>query len=287
MDIWEANKVSTAYTPHPCTATGPYRCTQGVDCADICDQPGCDFNSYRMGDTTFYGEGLTVDTTKPITVVTQFISDTGTASGNLKEIRRLYVQNNVVIQNSKVNIPGLDPNYDSLTDQVCEEQKVAFSDNNVFKDKGGMTKMGSAMKNGMVLVLSIWDDYTAQMLWLDSSYPLDKDPSLPGITRGSCPTSSGVPADVESQQGNAQVIYSNIKFGDIGTTYKGSTGGSTTRITTTPGGGSTTTTSTTTSSGPTGGTGSPLWGQCGGREWTGPKTCAQGTCHSYGEWYSK
>ncbi|KAG8831414.1 hypothetical protein FRC17_003192 [Serendipita sp. 399] len=27
-----------------------------------------------------------------------------------------------------------------------------------------------------------------------------------------------------------------------------------------------------------GGTGSPLWGQCGGQGWTGPTTCAQGTC---------
>lgn len=36
------------------------------------------------------------------------------------------------------------------------------------------------------------------MLWLDSTYPTDADPSTPGKGRGTCATSSGVPADVES-----------------------------------------------------------------------------------------
>lgn len=58
------------------------------------------------------------------------------------------------------------------------------------------------------------------MLWLDSTYPTDKDPSTPGVGRGSCATTSGVPADVEGNQGNSQVIYSNIKFGPINSTFK-------------------------------------------------------------------
>jgi len=56
--------------------------------------------------------------------------------------------------------------------------------------------MGEAMNNGMVLVLSIWDDHAANMLWLDSTYPVDK--TGPGGPRGSCSTTSGVPKDVES-----------------------------------------------------------------------------------------
>jgi cellulose 1,4-beta-cellobiosidase len=70
----------------------------------------------------------------------------------------------------------------------------------------------------MVLALSIWDDLTANMLWLDSNYPLDKPASAPGVARGTCASSSGVPKDVESQSGGASVVYSNIKWGDIGTT---------------------------------------------------------------------
>ncbi|CAA7262333.1 unnamed protein product [Cyclocybe aegerita] len=82
MDIWEANSISTAFTPHPCTVKGQYRCS-GAECNTpteryngVCDPDGCDFNSYRLGDTGFYGPGKTVDTTKKFTVVTQFISDT-------------------------------------------------------------------------------------------------------------------------------------------------------------------------------------------------------------------
>lgn len=79
--------------------------------------------------------------------------------------------------------------------------------------------MGGSFDNGMVLVMSIWDDHAANMLWLDSSYPLDKDPSEPGVMRGNCATTSGVPADVEAQHPDASVTFSNIKFGDLGTTF--------------------------------------------------------------------
>lgn len=33
FDIWEANKISSAYTSHPCSIDGPTRC-QGNDCGD-------------------------------------------------------------------------------------------------------------------------------------------------------------------------------------------------------------------------------------------------------------
>lgn len=73
--------------------------------------------------------------------------------------------------------------------------------------------MANGMAKGMVLVMSLWDDHYANMLWLDSTYPTDADASAPGAARGDCATNSGVPADVESKNGNAQVKYSNIKFG--------------------------------------------------------------------------
>ena len=34
--------------------------------------------------------------------------------------------------------------------------------------------MGDSMARGQVLVLSLWDDHEAHMLWLDSDYPLDR-----------------------------------------------------------------------------------------------------------------
>ena len=40
------------------------------------------------------------------------------------------------------------------------------------------------MDNGYVLVMSEWDDGAAHMLWLDSNYPPDADPSKPGVSDG-------------------------------------------------------------------------------------------------------
>lgn len=79
--------------------------------------------------------------------------------------------------------------------------------------------MGKGMDLGMVLVMSLWDDHYANMLWLDSNYPTDQDSAKPGIARGECDTSSGVPADVEAASPSAQVIYFNIKFGPTGSTF--------------------------------------------------------------------
>ncbi|KAF5359540.1 hypothetical protein D9756_003282 [Leucocoprinus leucothites] len=289
MDIWEANSISAAYTPHPCTSTGISRC-EGADCgtedryATVCDPDGCDFNSFRMGDKSFYGPGMTVDTSKKFTVVTQFITSDNTTSGSLSEIRRLYVQDGKVIQNSKVSVSGMDA-YDSVTSDYCDAQKTAFEDTKQFQTKGGLAGMGDSMARGMVLVLSVWDDHAVNMLWLDSSYPTDADPSKPGIARGTCSTDSGVPSEIEVSEADASVTYSNIRFGDIGSTYTGSSGGgdggSTTTTTTTN---QPPTTSTTTSNSAT----QTQYGQCGGQGWSGPTACVSGsTCKVLNPYYSQ
>ncbi|KDR74810.1 hypothetical protein GALMADRAFT_123478 [Galerina marginata CBS 339.88] len=282
MDIWEANNNAAAFTPHPCTVSGQTRCT-GDACgttsryASVCDPDGCDFNSFRMGAPNFYGAGKTVDTTKKFTVVTQFITDTGTATGTLKEIRRLYVQNGVVIQNSKVNVPGMSTAYDSITTAFCNDQKKAFGDTTDFQTKGGLANMSKAMASGMVLVLSVWDDHSVNMLWLDSDYPTTSPATAPGVARGSCPTNSGVPTTIETTEANASVTFSNIKFGDIGTTYTN---------TVTGGGGTTPPSGTTTAPAPAGT--AAKYGQCGGIGWTGPTACAAGsTCQVSNPYYSQ
>jgi len=217
MDIWEANSVSTAYTPHSCSTVSQTSCS-GDDCggtysatryAGVCDPDGCDFNSYRMGDTSFYGPGLTVDTTKKFTVVTQFIGSP------LTEIKRFYVQNGKVIPNSESKIANVTGN--SITTAFCDAQKAAFGDKYTFKDKGGMESMSKALDAGMTLVMSVWDDHNSNMLWLDSTYPTTA--TGPGAARGSCDTSSGVPTDVESKSPGASVTYSNIKVGPINSTF--------------------------------------------------------------------
>jgi cellulose 1,4-beta-cellobiosidase len=157
----EANSISTAYTPHPCTNIGQHSC-QGDACggtysstryAGDCDPDGCDFNSYRQGDTTFYGPGKTVDTGSKFTVVTQFVTG---SSGDLESIRRFYVQNGKLIPNSETKVTGTSGN--QIDTAYCTAQKAAFGDTDVFSQKGGLAQMGTALKQGMVLVMSLWDD---------------------------------------------------------------------------------------------------------------------------------
>jgi cellulose 1,4-beta-cellobiosidase len=210
--------MATAYTPHSCDTITQTMCNGdgcgGTYSADryggTCDPDGCDFNSYRQGDTSFYGKGKTVDTSKVFTVVTQFIGNP------LTEIKRFYVQNGKTIPNSESTIAGVSGN--SVTTKYCDAQKIAFGDNTSFADHGGMASMGKALGAGMVLVMSLWDDHYSNMLWLDSTYPTDS--TKLGSVRGSCATSSGVPSDVESGSPGASVTYSNIKVGPIGSTFK-------------------------------------------------------------------
>ncbi|KAH9123621.1 hypothetical protein LEN26_009891 [Aphanomyces euteiches] len=290
MDIWESNSISQAYTSHPCTVTSQYRCSSPTECGDdvtnnrfdgVCDKDGCDFNPYRMNNHTFYGPGsnFAVDSTKPITVVTQFITDDNTDNGNL------------AIDNSPINWSGIDA-INSLTDKVCDQSKTVFGDTNDHSKKGGLKVMGAALKKGVVLTMSMWVDYAANCLWLDSTYPVTKDPSVPGVGRGNAP----------------RPAYGNIRVGTLGSTTSvkptpsssapsntPSTSAPTTRpSTSTPSTSAPSTSAPTTrptsapstSAPPSGGVGA--WGQCDGNNYAGPTTCISGyTCKAYSEWYSQ
>lgn len=220
-----------------------------------------------------------MDTKSKFTVVTQFITSDGTDTGTLSEIRRKYVQNGKVIDNSVSKISGVSGN--SITDSYCNAQKTAFGDTNSFEKLGGLNAMGGAIGRGMVLALSVWDDHAVNMLWLDSTYPTDKSATAPGVARGTCSTTSGAPTDVEKNSPNSQVIYSNIKIGPIGSTFGSGSG-------TTPGTPSASASSAPASTPSSGsGAGAVLYGQCGGQGWTGPTTCSSGTCKSQSQYYSQ
>merc|ERR1711920_1027999 len=88
-----------------------------------------------------------------------------------------------------------------------------------FLQKGGFQATDVALKKGMVLAMSLWDDHYANMLWLDSTYPAGS--TAPGSARGPCAATSGDPKDVESQHPNAFVRYMNIKYGELGSTDVG------------------------------------------------------------------
>jgi cellulase len=200
MDIWEANARSTAFTPHACNETGVYQCT-GALCGSsgVCDESGCGYNAYALGNTQYYGPNGTVDTNKVFTVVTQFITDTGDASGELVEIRRLYVQDGVVIQNAAAQPPSLAGN--TITQERCNATAADFT------RLGGLTEMGQAISRGMVLIFSIWNDNGQFMNWLDSG------------SAGPCTATEGNPALIKANEPDTYVTFSNIKWGDLNSTY--------------------------------------------------------------------
>lgn len=71
----ESNAHAFAFTPHACE-NNKYHVCETSGCggtysddrfAGDCDANGCDYNPYRLGNTDFYGKGMTVDTSKKFT----------------------------------------------------------------------------------------------------------------------------------------------------------------------------------------------------------------------------
>ncbi|KAL3470793.1 concanavalin A-like lectin/glucanase domain-containing protein [Aspergillus californicus] len=215
MDIWEGNSRATGFTPHACTYSGSglHECVSDEECNGptgandgVCDKWGCGFNPYALGATDYYGredsrkDDFAVDTTEPFTVVTQFLTRNGTGSSPLSEIRRLYIQRGRVIQNAVV---AVDSGADSITDGLCDATTSWFG------GFGGMEAMGRAIGDGMVLAMSIWNDAGGYMQWLD------------GGDSGPCNTTEGAPAFIEANTPRTNVVFENIRWGDIGSTFKG------------------------------------------------------------------
>merc|ERR1712174_88106 len=169
----------------------------------------------------FYGRGsqYDVDTLKPMTLVTQFLTTDGTDSGDLSEIRRFYVQDGKVIHSPSSTILGADDS-DSITDAFCDAKKDLFGDIKDYQEHGGMKGMGESLDRGHVMVFSLWDDVEVNMLWLDSSFPLDRPETDPGIKRGECPGGiESTPAYLRENFPDGYVTFKNAAVGEIGSTY--------------------------------------------------------------------
>ena len=206
IDILESNSRAIAMTPHVCSIDGTYGCTSDCGATDryggVCDKDGADFNPYREGDRTFYGAGsnFKVNTQLPFTVVTQFITD-GTDTGDVVAMKRLYVQNGVTIDSVL------------MTEESIVAQKKLFSETNHWLQLGGFKRLSTVMDKELALVLSIWDDTSVNMLWLDSTYPVGS--TKPGAARGPCPSTGSDLNTLRAKFPNIGVTYSNIKVSRI------------------------------------------------------------------------
>jgi cellulose 1,4-beta-cellobiosidase len=225
MDIWESNSRATAFTPHPCNITGIHKC-KGADCGTldrygaVCDKDGCDYNPYRLGQLEFYQPNMTLDSNKPMTVVTQFLTTSGNGTGDLREIRRLYVQGGKLVENALIQVSGINKGA-SMTDEFCAQEKKVFGGVDAFKNQGGMRGMGEAFRRGMVLAMSIWDDAGTAMKWLDGTYPPEKDPTKDlGTGRGPCKADEYTADALLAKFPWVEVKFSNIRSGEIGSTFK-------------------------------------------------------------------
>lgn len=67
--------------------------------------------------------------------------------------------------------------------------------------------MGTALASGMVLAMSIWNDAGGYMNWLDAG------------KAGPCGPKEGMPSRILKEHPNTDVTFSNIKWGDLNTTY--------------------------------------------------------------------
>jgi cellulase len=240
MDIWEANSVATALTPHTCSSPGSFLCT-GAQCnrtVGVCDKNGCGINPFASGNKNFYGPGvgMTVDTSRPFTVVTQFFTSDNTSTGTLQQIKRIYIQDGKLIQNEALKTLDVmssdSPMYtpsasyyaprspDSSSDSSsAASDLLATMDGTITQDfctaknasdfnrLGGMKTMGESLNRGMVLIFSIWNSDGDFMNWLDSG------------TAGPCNATAGDPKGIIKDSPDVSVTFSNIKWGDIGSTF--------------------------------------------------------------------
>lgn len=83
--------------------------------------------------------------------------------------------------------------------------------------------MGEALDRGMVLVFSVWHDAGSAMKWLDGTFPVGADPETQlGTGRGPCLPEEGHADDIQKDASWTEVKFSNVKSGEIGSTFKAS-----------------------------------------------------------------
>ncbi|CAH0521979.1 unnamed protein product [Peronospora belbahrii] len=222
--VWEANSMATSYSTHACSIKDQHRCLTDGDCGandesrnvGWCDKPGCGYNQFRMGNTMNYGPGdkFDIDTTKPFTVVTQFLTRDGSDTGELVEIRRIFKQFDKIFDKVPMSVYPKLENSSSITSSFCKASRTLFGESLV--NRGGLKKIGKDIAGGMTLAMSISVDYESNMEWLDS-YTGD-DPTIPGAKRGPCPKPGGEPDCVFAESPNAAVKFFNLRWGAHWTT---------------------------------------------------------------------
>jgi len=189
LRLWEANKETQSMSLHACASAEPEKCL-GDECTRKCDSMGCQFDPLELGNPDFFGPGARVDSTEPITVVTQFITEDGTDTGKLSKVRRFYTQHGQTVENARPDeqrFPSLLASKD-ITDEFCAAQKKLQGTS---AGEGYLGRLGNALENGVVLTASVFETVAPA---------------------GPCEG-----ADARKAQ-NASVAFSNFIYGEITST---------------------------------------------------------------------
>ena len=84
----------------------------------------------------------------------------------MTEVKQFYTQNGRTIEHPKYSLNGNQHN--SISDKMCADWVHETKDDTNSFAKDGLQAVGDAFTAGVVLVVSLWDDHDANMLWLDS-----------------------------------------------------------------------------------------------------------------------
>merc|ERR1711934_968468 len=126
------------------------------------------------------GSDYTVNTNKPFAIITQFKE---TKDGDLDGMYQYYIQGGKTIHPPDYGF-GSD---NVMTNDFCKKALDRPGEAQYFFDHGGMPQFSKAVKNGMTMVVSFWDDMASNMNWLDSNGrgPCDPDHGDPATLRES------------------------------------------------------------------------------------------------------
>ncbi|CAI4214067.1 unnamed protein product [Parascedosporium putredinis] len=218
IDVWESNAHAYAFTPHACEENTYHVCNGDDECGGTyspdrfngkCDANGCDYNPYRLGNHDFYGQGSSgVDTTKKFTVISRYEVD---------KLSMLFIQDGNVIEVPTPKLEGLEQFSNAITPEYCEAYPLCSRTLTATpRLEEPRSQRRSPPPHGACPVhlgRPLREHALARL-----SLPPEKE-GIPGALRGPCPETGRDPDDVVSNHASAKVIWSNIRFGPVGSTH--------------------------------------------------------------------
>ncbi|KAM7210485.1 Exoglucanase 1 [Rhypophila decipiens] len=225
MAVWNSNAHSYQISSHLCPQKEYVACkdrscdyyipySDDEDRLPRCDRVGCGYNPFQMGNRDFYGKGKILDTSRNFTVVTRFEQD---------RVNQFFLQDGKKIEPPKPKWDELKDTTNGISQDMCTKRADGFGESDFWNKNQGWKGHLELMKTPMVLAVSIDDDDFEWNLFLDSVWPPDQEHEkevVPGVWRGDCPWQDNEPNYVYNNVPYSTVVWSNLRFGPIGSTIK-------------------------------------------------------------------